>query len=82
MKYENISKAREANKGKVIIWYPFNLGGMIQDRQMWCAEKNGEVIDYDGQTRLIADNFHKGERVVVFTLHRNRQVTATDIIDA
>lgn len=82
MKYQDINKAREANKGKVIVWYPFSLGGQLADRGMWCAEKNGVVDDYDKQTRLIADNFHKGEQVVVFTLHRNGQVTAVDIIDA
>jgi hypothetical protein len=49
----NITEAFEQNKGKVIIWYPFHLGGSIHDRGLWCAEKDREVLDYHNKNTLI-----------------------------
>jgi len=75
----DIGEARTQNKGKVIIWYPFNHGGQIGDRGMWCAEKNGNVLDYNKQGHLISDALAKSEDVVVLTLHRDGSVTVTEI---
>jgi hypothetical protein len=75
----DIRQAREANKGKVIVWYPFQLGGQWADRGMWCAEKDGEVLDYDRRKYLIADALRDGESVVVFTLHKGGEVTVKEV---
>jgi hypothetical protein len=76
----NINEARAANKGRVIIWYPFSLGGQLADRWMWCAEKNGDVIDYDKRDNLISDALAAHEEVVVFTCHRNGSVSTKRIM--
>jgi hypothetical protein len=71
-KFSDINKARAANKGKVIIWYPFNLGGMLADRWMWMAEKDGSVLDYDSKAALLAQY----KDAVLLTLHRDGSVSA------
>jgi hypothetical protein len=78
MKAVDITDARKRSAGKVIVWYPFQLGGQIADRGMWCAEKNGEVIDYGKQRHLIADALQEKENVVVFTLHKNGSVSVRE----
>jgi hypothetical protein len=76
MKYSNIREARKANKGKAIVWYPFQLGGMPQDRGVWCSEKDGDVIDYNDKQVLVNNALRVGESVVVLTLHRDGSVSA------
>jgi hypothetical protein len=76
----DINEARAKNKGKVIVWYPFNLGGQIKDRWMWCAELNGQVEDYDDKQVLINNALDLGLNVVVLTLHRDGNVTTKDIV--
>lgn len=62
---------QEQCKGKVIVWYPFNVGGQLADRWMWMSEKDGDVIDYDSKQGLIDDALAKGESVVVLRKHKN-----------
>ena len=65
----NINEAREANKGKVIVWYTHQIGGQLRDRWMWVAEKNGEIIDYHKKNILIKKEVVRVE--LVNTLIRN-----------
>ena len=58
-------------KGKVIVWYPFNVGGQLADRWMWMSEKDGEVIDYHRKDILIEQALKDGDEVVVLRKHKN-----------
>jgi len=78
MKFTNINEARAFYTDWVIIWYQHQIGGQIKDRWMWMAEKNGEVVDYHHQVRLISDAKKRCEKVVVLCLHRNGQITAKE----
>ena len=64
-------EVREKLKGKVIVWYPFNVGGQLLDRWMWMSEKDGEVIDYHRKDVLIKQALDGGEQVVVLRKHKN-----------
>lgn len=61
----------EQFKGKVIVWYPFTVGGQLADRWMWMSEKDGEVIDYHRKDVLIEQALAGGEEVVVLRKHKN-----------
>ena len=64
-------KVSEIHKGKVIVWYPFNVGGQLADRWMWMSEKDGEVIDYHRKDVLIEQALAGGDEVVVLRKHKN-----------
>ena len=64
-------EVQEQCKGKVIVWYPFNVGGQLADRWMWMSEKDGEVIDYHRKNVLIEQALAGGESVVVLRKHKN-----------
>lgn len=76
MRYVNITAAFEANKGNVVVWHAMSLGGQLADRWMWCAEKDGEVLDYHRKEVLVDHALASGEKVVVLTLHRDHTVSA------
>lgn len=61
----------EQFKGKVIVWYPFTVGGQLADRWMWMSEKDGDVIDYQRKDVLIEQALAGGDEVVVLRKHKN-----------
>lgn len=61
-----------------MIWYPFQLGGQLADRWMWCAESDRAVINYDSKSQLLAEALADGKKAVVFTLHKNGTITARE----
>lgn len=75
IKHLDIIQARRANPGKVIIWYPFGHGGQRQDSWMWCAEKDGEIIDYNTKDTLIENAKLDNQKIIVLTIHKNGQVS-------
>lgn len=79
MKHADISAAKSAQKGKVIVWHQLSLGGQNKDRWMWTAEKNGEVIDYHAKDILVGNAIYLGEKVVVLKLHRDGTVSSLQI---
>ena len=79
MKHSDITTAKAAHKGKVIVWHQLSLGGQNRDRWMWTAEKNGEVVDYHTKDILVGNAIYLGEKVVVLKLHRDGTVSSTQI---
>jgi hypothetical protein len=69
--YDDIKAARAACSGRVIVWYPFQLGGAISDRY-WCAEQDGQVLDYNAKHALVFEY----PDAIVLTLHRSGRVSA------
>lgn len=67
----------QAFAGKVIISYPLRWGGSFSDHRLWMAELDGEVLDYDSKSSLIADAKSKGLGVVVLRVHRDGSASAT-----
>lgn len=59
----------DIEKDVVIIEYPFSWGGQYEDRWMWQATKNGEVIDYHTKDYLIKQAKNRLEKYAVIRHH-------------
>ncbi len=75
----NITEAKTAYAGRVIIWNNHRHGSSPADRYLWLAEKDGGVIDYNRKDVLIEQALADGDQVVVLTVHRGGQVSAKEI---
>jgi hypothetical protein len=80
-KHDNIGEAREAREAyrdKVIIYYPFHVGGHPKDRGLWCAEINMEVLDYAIREYLMKQY----PAFVLFTRHKDGTVSAGESLES
>ena len=57
--------------GKVVIEYPFDVGGQLKDRYMWMATIDGQVEDYHLKNILIKQAEKNGKQWVVLRRHRD-----------
>lgn len=75
--YTNLTEARHNNRDVVLIYFPGWGYTNLLDRHMWCAEKNMEVLDYNGKEQLLFEYLKMGETVGIITVHRDCTVTVT-----
>lgn len=64
----------------IIIRYPFNWGGKIQDRRFWEAriEGDSDIWDYDSKENLKRKAEEKGYNWKVLRYHKNGEISVVE----